>query len=438
MICVAYLVNFNVQDPYMDEIFHIPQSQLYCKGEFFTWDPKITTPPGFHLLGLIWSLLSRPVAYFLGTGYCSVGQLRMMNLVMFGVNWIMLGFLKQKLHPGLPLDWCLRWSWVLSLHPVYLFFAFLYYTDISSISFLLVCYLLASHNQPALSAMSGCIAILIRQTNAIWVAFVLMNSLFRFLKLELPSESRGISSSILKEAINALSEVWSKKWNLLQNFWQLVLVLLLFGVFVLVNGGIVVGDQSAHQVAIHEAQIPYLFIFIFGSFLPLFFQVVMHQSLVGQSIVDQCFLVSALVLFGRFLIFGRVLHPYTVADNRHITFYLWRWFLSKIRFVCLLIPIAWISAILTSVLLARHRSHLWILGFYLCAVLTILPSPLFELRYFLPMTFLTALHLPPMQRQGMALVIMGVIYLVVNCFMLYLFLERPYEWSDGTEARFIW
>ena len=29
-----------------DEPFHIPQAQAYCRGEFSSWDPKITTPPG--------------------------------------------------------------------------------------------------------------------------------------------------------------------------------------------------------------------------------------------------------------------------------------------------------------------------------------------------------------------------------------------------------
>lgn len=34
--------NWNTQD----EPFHVPQAQAYCKGEYTTWDPKITTPPG--------------------------------------------------------------------------------------------------------------------------------------------------------------------------------------------------------------------------------------------------------------------------------------------------------------------------------------------------------------------------------------------------------
>jgi DIE2/ALG10 family len=32
--------------PLQDEVFHIPQAQAYCRGEFNVWDPKLTTPPG--------------------------------------------------------------------------------------------------------------------------------------------------------------------------------------------------------------------------------------------------------------------------------------------------------------------------------------------------------------------------------------------------------
>jgi len=31
----------------MDEIFHVPQAKRYCEYDFDTWDPKITTLPGF-------------------------------------------------------------------------------------------------------------------------------------------------------------------------------------------------------------------------------------------------------------------------------------------------------------------------------------------------------------------------------------------------------
>lgn len=33
-----------------DEIFHVPQAREYCKGNFFSWDPMITTPPGLYVI----------------------------------------------------------------------------------------------------------------------------------------------------------------------------------------------------------------------------------------------------------------------------------------------------------------------------------------------------------------------------------------------------
>jgi hypothetical protein len=48
MVPVSLLVNSIVPHPYMDEIFHIPQAQEYCQGNFRKWDPMITTFPGLY------------------------------------------------------------------------------------------------------------------------------------------------------------------------------------------------------------------------------------------------------------------------------------------------------------------------------------------------------------------------------------------------------
>ena len=32
-----------------DEPFHVAQAQTYCTGDYWTWDPKITTPPGLFV-----------------------------------------------------------------------------------------------------------------------------------------------------------------------------------------------------------------------------------------------------------------------------------------------------------------------------------------------------------------------------------------------------
>ncbi|KAJ7959612.1 Dol-P-Glc:Glc(2)Man(9)GlcNAc(2)-PP-Dol alpha-1,2-glucosyltransferase [Quillaja saponaria] len=46
---ISILVNRIVPEQYMDEIFHIPHVKQYCKGNFGSWDPMITTPPGLYV-----------------------------------------------------------------------------------------------------------------------------------------------------------------------------------------------------------------------------------------------------------------------------------------------------------------------------------------------------------------------------------------------------
>ena len=46
---VGDLVSQRVAEPYMDEIFHIPQARRYCDGNFTEWDSKITTLPGLYV-----------------------------------------------------------------------------------------------------------------------------------------------------------------------------------------------------------------------------------------------------------------------------------------------------------------------------------------------------------------------------------------------------
>lgn len=42
---------------WQDEIFHVPQVHKYCRGDFWSWDPMITTPPG---LSVSFSTISLP------------------------------------------------------------------------------------------------------------------------------------------------------------------------------------------------------------------------------------------------------------------------------------------------------------------------------------------------------------------------------------------
>ena len=56
------VINTVQSQPYMDEIFHIPQARKYCNGKFTEWDPKITTLPGLYVISV--GILN-PVSLFL-------------------------------------------------------------------------------------------------------------------------------------------------------------------------------------------------------------------------------------------------------------------------------------------------------------------------------------------------------------------------------------
>lgn len=47
------VVTLLVPEPYLDEIFHIPQAQKYCQYRWTEWDDKITTPPGLYVFNII-------------------------------------------------------------------------------------------------------------------------------------------------------------------------------------------------------------------------------------------------------------------------------------------------------------------------------------------------------------------------------------------------
>lgn len=126
-----FLLNKVVSEPYMDEIFHVPQAQAYCLNEFAYYDPKLTTPPGLYIISFLLHQVGLP---------CSLTYLRYVNLF---VGTILLPDLFSKLwqdfHPTCS-DRELRWAKCIAMMPLLSFFSNLYYTDLPSIYIVLLSY----------------------------------------------------------------------------------------------------------------------------------------------------------------------------------------------------------------------------------------------------------------------------------------------------------
>ena len=83
----------------------------------------------------------------------------------FHLFWI---FLFQKMNT----NYSFLVAVTLGSFPVLYFFTFLYYTDVGSTFFTLLMYLLHLKQWSTLAALTGIVAVIFRQTNIVWVAFM--------------------------------------------------------------------------------------------------------------------------------------------------------------------------------------------------------------------------------------------------------------------------
>ncbi|CAH0491033.1 unnamed protein product [Peronospora farinosa] len=460
---ILAIVNKIVPDPYMDEIFHVPQAQKYCNGRFDEWDPKITTFPGLYLVLVLYANVA---SWTNVADFCSVSVLRSVNVVFTLGNVLLCVLLRHHVSPQDPnaLLHALR----IAMFPPLFFFTFLFYTDSGATFFVLFMVLLAERvdllqYSPAkgsflLSAMSGALAVLFRQTNIVWVVFVAGTVVVRCVEL---GHSKFIYGSLLKKQtsycgalsathsstrvfLNFISVVVSNLPSILHIVWPFVVIVAGFICFLLINGGsIVVGDRSNHEVTFHGAQVLYFIVVAASGFglslvaptqLLTFAGSVRRNASSIRGLLFMMFLVAATV--GIIFRFSPV-HKFMLADNRHYTFYVWRKFFLKHDLAKFLpAPLYLFFGWYCWNELGRRRSPLWKLVFTLAVCLVLIPSPLVELRYYcVPFAIL---HLNTSNQSAFHLWTVVAVYVVVNALTLYIYLYHPYSWVDGSTARFMW
>ncbi|KAF4755952.1 glucosyltransferase, partial [Perkinsus olseni] len=112
-------INSYLPDAYMDEIFHVPQTQAYCEGHFKQWDNHITTLPGLYLwAAATLRLIAAP---------CTTSNLRrFVSIVPTALTAAVVTSLVRRRRPAS--HEALRVVIVL-LYPTTFFYNALYYTD---------------------------------------------------------------------------------------------------------------------------------------------------------------------------------------------------------------------------------------------------------------------------------------------------------------------
>lgn len=360
-VFVSQKVNRIVPNPYIDEIFHLRQCQTYCEYKFTQWDDKVTTPPGLYIIGFIYSKLIEFV-----TGYSACMDSNVLRSVNLVGGLVILPLVLQLFKKSNSRQF---WSVNIMSQPLMFTYYFLFYTDVWS-TILIVFSLALINNKrsqhPFWSALIGFCSLWFRQTNIIWICFIAVVYI----------DKQVINTTGFIDRIVKFTTIAFQNWFNLSGY---VLNVLLFGAFLKVNGGITLGDSGNHEIKAHVVQLFYCtsFIAFFGLFSGTVTSIKGYLTFLTNGIV-----ISA-GLFGIVFVavkYTTIVHPFLLADNRHFAFYIYRRIIKKVPPVLMAVPHHFSSFTIV---------HLWegsfitCFAFFVALVGTLVPSPLFEPRYYL-------------------------------------------------------
>ena len=156
-----------------------------------------------------------------------------------------------------------------------MFYYPLYYTDTISIVSISITYLVSLHHktcsdhknmthlftftQHLLLLILVSWSILARQTNAVWILFIigtLMLRVHKQLEKNYCDDDNDVKlNNIHKQLLRFLSFLWKNKGFLISQTWSLLIPVIFFVFYVAYTGSIVVGHKSHHVPTIHLAML---------------------------------------------------------------------------------------------------------------------------------------------------------------------------------------
>ncbi|KAJ0417122.1 alpha-1,2 glucosyltransferase alg10 [Aspergillus carlsbadensis] len=367
-------VNSVVPESYLDEAFHIPQAQAYWAHKWTQWDPAITTPPGLYLFSytvcaLILFLRGSPTEL-------DPPALRATNAVAAAVLLPLrlqtaLDTVRRQKNTRPSGAWLSHTVLNICLFPPLFFFSGLYYTDILALLVVIEAYNwdLGRSMRPRGSVLEtivfvafGVAALAFRQTNIFWVA-VFFGGLQVVRRLRRATRTCGSAAladivqagsknelydplvldaslaDYFKTAISLCSVALNNLGSVISSLVPYMFILGAFGAFVLWNGSVVLGHKEFHTASLHLAQMlyiwPYFLFFSWPLLLAPLANILLPKFMLPKFL-NQGFptsrrrlpgILTVLVVLPVMLAvvhFNSIVHPFTLADNRHYVFYVFR------------------------------------------------------------------------------------------------------------------
>lgn len=402
-----------VDHEYIDEIFHVTQTRHFHTrpvAEWVdAWDPKITTPPGLYLVALAYA---RVAGLFVDG--MALWVLRLLNWVG---GLVVLPWIVSTIPGAHPTN--------VATLPLLFTYNFLFYTDVWSTVVVVAALAAALHRRPWASGALAWVSLWFRQTNVIWAAFIYAVAASRV-------------PLVLKRQIGGFDEITSTVKSALRFSYIAAYgaTFASFIAFMIVNGGITLGDKSNHQVSAHGMQLVYCAVFVSGLTWPVWLSkaklrhYLSFLTLYGGA--PSAILLAAVVYVSRTQL---VVHPFLLADNRHYTFYLYRRLLSKPLLVTAAAPAFHFCLWNAFHSVYRNLGPVSTLALAVAWVLTLVPSPLFEPRYYIVPLVVFRLFARSQRRDTLE----WVWYMAVNAAVFAVFFSYTFDWAtEAHPQRIIW
>jgi len=430
-------INLRQPEPYMDELFHVPQAQAFCSRNW-SYDESITTPPGAYLPVAMIGLTIKQINPEAGEWVCSTAGLRLWNMFL----WILLveQLIMRTKSEAMAI--------ALALHPVLLFYSAMFYTDLTSLLLCLTAWELSRREKHGYSALFSAAATLTRQSSALWHFFIAAEAAC-FIAYSSPT----VRSEFGFDYKSLLGVLQRQRRSIVVNLWPHIIVGVGYPIAALINGGIMVGDQDRHEMVLHFPMVAYFAVYWVAFTTPLLgflsrYPRCLREPVVIPSLISFLFLafLSAMSLYCCFYV-----HPFVLADNRHFVFYVYRKILLRsswskyvmvpfiaissscllgdlqigiFRIVQDLFPVVDVAEVPA---LPRCRTAVRMF-FLFTLILVLVPSGLVEPRYFItPFIFGLLLSLESADQAELYVRSAVAVSVIISGALFYIFLEMPFD-----------
>ena len=325
--------------PKIDEGLHYAQIERYVAGDY-GMNPVITVLGGFHASATIFARL---------TGGSTKEDIRLFVLLISGATMLLFWSLVRSFEPQASTMRTLQFVFFPLLFP----FWFLIYTHVYALMWLLLALLALTRDHVHLTGILMIVSMLVRQTYIVWLAMlglwtVIVNSAAPLRQIVTRGTSFGIGAG-------------------------------LFLLFVMVNGGVAVGDRPNHpDFVFHTENLLFMLLCFFVMFLPLILSTLPQIVRLPPALLVGVPLSSVVLYFGTF----RVDHQNNLVG---LDYFLHNGLLEAITSSTgagVVTSLAMALAVLSLCVIRLRQPVQYLL--YPFAALSVMPSWLIEPRYYLP------------------------------------------------------